>query len=138
MLREHPVTGVGAGAYEIAYPRYQSWTSDLTIDHAHNDYVELLAETGAIGGLLAVAVISILLHRGYGIVRRLKGANILDSLSMLTRLEAVELWMRFGALVACCGLLVHSFTDFNLHIPANAAFAALAAGLAVEKKPEPK
>jgi len=39
-------------------------------------------------------------------------------------------WIRLGAAIGCCGLLVHSFFDFNLHIPANAAWFAVLAGLA--------
>src|SRR5439155_15560712 len=38
--------------------------------------------------------------------------------------------IRLGAAIGCCGLLVHSFFDFNLHIPANAAWFAVLAGLA--------
>jgi hypothetical protein len=39
-------------------------------------------------------------------------------------------WIRLGAELGCCGLLVHSFFDSNLHIPANAAWFAVLAGLA--------
>src|SRR2546427_10532921 len=39
-------------------------------------------------------------------------------------------WIRLGAALGCCGMLVHSFFDFNLHIPANAAWFAVLAGLA--------
>jgi len=35
-----------------------------------------------------------------------------------------------GATIGCLGLLVHSYFDFNLHIPANAAWFAVCAGLA--------
>ena len=38
--------------------------------------------------------------------------------------------MQLGAAIGCCGLLIHSFVDFNLHIPANAAWFAFCAGLA--------
>jgi hypothetical protein len=38
--------------------------------------------------------------------------------------------MQLGAALGCCGLLVHSLVDFNLHIPANAAWFAFCAGLA--------
>ena len=40
-------------------------------------------------------------------------------------------WIRLGAAIGCCGLLAHSFGDFNLHIPANAAWFAFFAGIAV-------
>jgi hypothetical protein len=43
-------------------------------------------------------------------------------------------WIAIGAAVGCCGLLVHSFFDFNLHIPANAAWFAVLAGIATTGK----
>jgi hypothetical protein len=42
-------------------------------------------------------------------------------------------WIQLGAALGCCGLLVHSFVDFNLHIPANAAWFAVLAGVAVKR-----
>ena len=42
-----------------------------------------------------------------------------------------------GAAVGCCGLLVHSFFDFNLHIPANAAWFAVLAGMATTQERSP-
>jgi hypothetical protein len=38
--------------------------------------------------------------------------------------------MQFAAAVGCCGLLVHSLADFNLHMPANAAWFAACAAIA--------
>jgi len=38
--------------------------------------------------------------------------------------------MQLGATLGCCGLLVHSLVDFNLHMPANAAWFAVCAALA--------
>jgi hypothetical protein len=39
-------------------------------------------------------------------------------------------WIRTGTAIGCCGMLVHSLGDFNLHIPANAAWFAVLAGIA--------
>ena len=52
MLRDHPVLGIGLGNFETAYPRYQSFPTDLTVDYAHNDFAEAIAETGVIGAVL--------------------------------------------------------------------------------------
>jgi len=41
--------------------------------------------------------------------------------------------LRLGAALGCIGLLVHSLVDFNLHIPANAAWFAFCAGLAIAR-----
>jgi O-antigen ligase len=116
MLRAHPVMGVGLGTFEIGYPRYQSFPSDLWIDHAHNDYVEAMAETGLVGAVLIVSAVVLFFHSAFR--------------DLGDRLMVEGGWIRLGAAIACCGLLVHSFFDFNLHVPANAAWFAVLAGMA--------
>jgi O-antigen ligase len=121
MLRDHPVLGVGLGGFETAYPRYQSFPSDLWIDHAHNDYAEAVAETGLVGAALILSALALffrLAFRDWG-----------------QRLRSGSGWIRLGAAIGCCGMLVHSFVDFNLHIPANAAWFAVLAGMATTAKP---
>ena len=116
MWRDHPVLGVGLGDFETAYPRYQSFPGDLWIDHAHNDYAEAVAETGLVGALLILSALALFLRlafRDWGQPFRSRAG-----------------WIRLGAAIGCCGLLVHSFFDFNLHIPANAAWFAVLAGIA--------
>ena len=49
MSREHLADGVGVGAFEVAYPTYQTSVTDLVIDFAHNDYAQFFAEAGIIG-----------------------------------------------------------------------------------------
>jgi len=117
IFADHPWLGTGLGAFATVYPRYRSFPSDLDWDHAHNDYVEALAETGIIGGLSILA--------GAVLFLRLALSNLRD------RLGHSAGWVRLGAALGCCGLLVHSLVDFNLHIPANAAWFSLCAGLAV-------
>jgi O-antigen ligase len=116
MFRDRPLTGVGLGSFETAYPPYRSFPSDFEWDHAHNDYAEALAETGLAGGALMLASLVLFL----GVAFRTLGE----------RLRHESGWMQLGAALGCCGLLVHSLVDFNLHIPANAAWFAFCAGLA--------
>ena len=116
MWRAHPVLGVGLGDFETAYPRYQSFPTDMWIDHAHNDYAEAVAETGLVGALLILLALALFLRlafRDWGQPFRSQAG-----------------WIRLGAAIGCCGMLVHSFLDFNLHIPANAAWFAVLAGIA--------
>ncbi len=59
MFLSSPVTGIGSKNFKRAYPEFTSRPEDpfaKTGIHAHNIYVELLAETGLVGfaGLLAV------------------------------------------------------------------------------------
>jgi O-antigen ligase len=116
ILRDHPWVGTGLGSFETAYPAYQSFPTDLVYDHAHNDYAEALAETGLVGGLLMVAALVMF----FGLAFRKLAQRLRDDAG----------WIQLGAAIGCCGLLVHSFVDFNLHIPANAAWFAVLASVA--------
>jgi O-antigen ligase len=113
---DHPLIGTGLGTLQMVFPRYDSLYDGKIVNHSHNDYLEALAETGVLGGLCCVWFLGVL---------------SLDSLRGLA-----ELGSSFGAalnlsgLVGCCGLLIHSLVDFNLHIPANALLFVVAAYLA--------
>jgi O-antigen ligase len=116
MLRDHPWMGTGLGSFEVAFPPYQSLPTDDVWDHAHNDLVEALAETGLVGGLLITAALAFFFRLAFTDLR--------------ARLRLPDGWLQVGAAVGCCGLLVHSLCDFNLHIPANAAWFAVCAAWA--------
>jgi O-antigen ligase len=118
ILADHPWMGVGLGSFSVAYPQYQSFATDLLWDHAHNDYAEALAETGAAGGVLIAAAVVMFFLLAFGRVRE--------------RLENEAGWIQMGAAIGCCGLLVHGLGDFNLHIPANAAWFAVCAAISTQ------
>ena len=50
-----PLLGHGLGAFHDAYPRFKRGHGILRVEHAENDYLETLAETGALGLGLALA-----------------------------------------------------------------------------------
>ena len=60
MIRGKPLMGVGLGAYETAYPIYSQDDGAIAlgrsyaVDRAHNDYLQLVAEGGIVGGVLAL------------------------------------------------------------------------------------
>jgi O-antigen ligase len=106
MFRAHPWAGWGLGVFPIAYPRFQSFYSSYFINAAHNDYAQLLVETGLIGvGLILWFLLA--LYRSC-----LRQIGDEPSESRLVRL---------AALTGITGLLIHSWFDFNLQISANAA-----------------
>jgi hypothetical protein len=124
MWRDHPILGVGLGNFAVAYPAYQTVPSELLLEHAHNDYVEAVAESGLVGAILIVSALAVFLHLAFRDLRH--------------RLSCEGGWIRLGAAIGCCGLLVHSFFDYNLHIPANAAWFAVLAAIAMPtEKPTP-
>jgi O-antigen ligase len=94
----------------------------VTINRAHNDYLEWLLEFGLIAGLL-IAIWLILYFRQWGRVWK-RGD-----------------WVPFrfaqaGAGIALLLLMLHTLVDFNLRIPANAVFAALLAAVFFHRAPE--
>jgi O-antigen ligase len=106
MFRAHPWIGTGLGTTISVYPRFETLYDGKTVDHVHNDHIELLAETGVAGGICWLAFIAILFRCG------LK--------NLTSRNEPLVQALQIGALVACVSLLIHGLVDFNLHIPANA------------------
>lgn len=62
MIAAHPITGVGAGAWEVEVPLYQTESSQLETDYyVHNEYLQLLAEYGTIGAAFLVSLAAYLL-----------------------------------------------------------------------------
>jgi O-antigen ligase len=116
IFRDHPIMGTGLGTIEMVYPPYDSVYDGKVVNHAHNDYLEALAETGILGGLCCVWFLGLFL------VNALRGiADLSSSFGSVLNLSG---------LIACCGMLVHSLVDFNLHIPANALLFFVSAQMA--------
>ena len=126
LIRAYPIFGCGLGGYQSAFLKYQSAGIDNTFDYAHNDYLQLGAELGAVGCLiLAGFTLQILIH----VVRAaLRGPD------QRTR------YLALGCLGGMVSIGLHSLTDFNLYIPANAVvlawIAGIASGLPVPSKTE--
>lgn len=115
-----PLLGFGAGAFADALAPFKSASGELRIEHAENDYVELLVEMGVVGAAAAAAAAAMSTRSALAGYRRQR-----DFLSR-----------RLGpaSLAALGALLAHGLFDFNLRIPSNAVLfaciATLAAGLA--------
>ena len=118
---DHPIAGTGFGTLQEAYPPYETMYDGLIVNHSHNDYAELLSDTGVVGGLCGFAFLALLAWIGW---RNLIGER-----------EVMRLAFHAGALVACFGLLVHATVDFNFHIPSNALVFLLQAALATSPAP---
>jgi O-Antigen ligase len=114
MIKARPLTGWGLGTFTTVYPEYRTFYSDLLVNAAHNDYVQVLTETGALGFAVVVGFLVLVYLRAF---RKLRGPGF-----DLTQAATL------AALLGVTGILAHSFVDFNLQIPANAAtFYVLAA-----------
>jgi O-antigen ligase len=107
MVSKHPVLGWGQGTFADAYPRFRSFYTDSLINAAHNDYLQVLAETGMIGFGIMIWFLVVTVRNALR-----KSAKWTSNLN-----GAVAL----AALLGISGILVHSLIDFNMQIPANAA-----------------
>jgi O-antigen ligase len=108
MFLKRPVTGWGLGTFPVVYPQFRSFYTNFFVNQAHNDYLQLLVETGVVGFGIMIWLLVVLYRRAWS-----KIGNWTSDVS-----GAVAL----AGLLGVTGILVHSAVDFNLQIPANAAF----------------
>ncbi len=114
MLREKPFLGWGLGTFPVVYPQFRSFYTSFFVNEAHNDYLQLLVETGIGGFAIALWFLVLTFRRAWA--------------KLENWTETVNGSLTVAALLGCIGILVHSLLDFNLQIPANAAlFYALCA-----------
>jgi O-antigen ligase len=126
IVRDHPLWGTGPGTFIYVHPHYETgamnWGSVLT----HNDYLNCAADYGLVGFALAmffVGAVTFKFFRPLWIDNRWQ-----DRVLVAT---GFSVW---------AALLVHSWVDFNLHIPANAMLFFALIGLAmgrIKKDPMP-
>ncbi|MDY6904872.1 MAG: O-antigen ligase family protein [Thermodesulfobacteriota bacterium] len=112
LLRAFPVAGTGMGSFQTVFPAYQSFFSaDTVIAHAHNDYLELLAEGGLTGGGLFLVLLTVILVTTRN---RLK-----------IRRDRFSILICLGAGAGITAILIHGLVDFNLRIVANAFYFSI-------------
>ena len=107
IFAQKPVLGWGLGVFPDIYPQFSTLGTNLKVGMAHNDYLQLLAEMGALGLCTALWFLLTLFRSA---LRKLKSWPS-DTNSAVT----------LAAMLGVTGILVHSFMDFNLQIPGNAA-----------------
>jgi O-antigen ligase/tetratricopeptide (TPR) repeat protein len=117
IVEDFPAIGTGLRTWPELFTRYRArpW-SELYFSEAHNDYLQLIAETGIVGLALAAWF---LIRAGIFIYRRYA--------ELPQRIVPIQ-----AALIAALAVMcVVEFFDFDLQIPAIAFFFAMMLGLAV-------
>lgn len=122
MIADHPLLGVGLGAFRQAFRPYMyrramisNNQEDMYVDRLHNDPLQIVVELGLVGGLLAGACYFAALGQGIGLMR-----------------QGREQPLGLLALALTLGLVangIHSFFDFPYHKPASAIHFWLSLGL---------
>jgi O-antigen ligase len=116
LIGGHPLLGSGLGTFPVAFTRVQSTFLGRFANHAHNDYLELASDLGIPAAALFFGSTGALLVR---VARKAASSDV-----------SFERAMALGCLGSIAAILLHSLTDFNLYIPANALAFSLILGLA--------
>lgn len=125
-FRVAPVVGTGAGTHLYFGRLFRRTQIQADPEHAHNDYLELLAEYGIIGLIGMTAFLFFHIHAG------LRGLSVNTDPEMNDPFASVRdnrRALQIGALTAISAYLAHSVTDFNLHVPGNALMFAFIFGI---------
>jgi tetratricopeptide (TPR) repeat protein len=116
LIAAYPLFGVGFGAFNPAFMRYQTSMFQVGWDFAHDDYVQFLAELGIVGFTIAVLL-----------------ACAAFASATRAALSAEKSRRFLGA--ACAGslaaILIHSLAHIGMYVPSNALVYSWIAGLSV-------
>jgi len=105
MIADFPLFGTGLGTFASVYPAYEKIGVDGFLVHAHNDYLEYFSELGIVGTIFLLGAIFYMTANSFLFWRRRRNPEVKG--------------LALGGIVAIVVMMVHSFSDFNLHIPAN-------------------
>jgi O-antigen ligase len=119
-----PVVGMGAGTYLVYGREFRDPSVQTDPVYAHNDYVQILAEYGLIGGALLVCFLAAHFFAAWKYV-----CWMLRRLQQNEKAFSSSLALVIGASAGIAALAVHSIFDFNLQIPGNTLFVAFLFGV---------
>ncbi|MEO6393311.1 MAG: O-antigen ligase family protein [Pyrinomonadaceae bacterium] len=115
VIRAHPITGSGLGAYGVAYTPFDPRNGMARPEQSHNDYLQIIADAGIVGAILGAIFLFVLFKQGFA--RRQTD-------------DSFRRGVATGALAGCFAVLVHSLFDFTLHTTSNALLFLILAALA--------
>ncbi len=112
LLAAYPVLGAGLGTFRFAFmehapPGRAWWTT------AHNEYLEVVCDTGLVGGLLALAAAALL------------ASAVLRPWAIGGRTTP---FLHTGLVAGVAGLLLHAGVSSVLQVPANGVLLVVLAG----------
>jgi O-antigen ligase len=103
IIKNNLPLGAGIGAFAAAFTPYDSMNGLQRVEQAHNDYLQILADAGIVGLILA----------GFFIFQLFK-----TGLKNIVTDNIFRRGIAIGALAGCFAILVHSLFDFVLHTTA--------------------
>jgi tetratricopeptide (TPR) repeat protein len=136
MIREHPVAGIGLGAFATAFPAYKSEPSRVTFTHVENEWLQLPLDLGLPVGLGLLAAFAWTWLAAARPRERAPGQEEPESGTglggpLLSRPVA-------GALAGAGALAAHNLFDFSLEISGVALpFVVVMGAVAAEGRTVP-
>lgn len=117
--------GGGNGAYQRFEPltRTEPTIENLIFDNAHNEYLEAILEGGLLRFILTLMLCYFVLRTSLAAYDRLKDRSSGPLI--------------LGIIFGLVGLIVHSFVDFGIHMPAVAFMATVATAYAADAATDP-
>jgi O-antigen ligase len=105
MITDNPAAGTGPGTFQVAYPPYQPPGYTVLARYAHNDFLQFASDTGILFFPLMLWLLFLFFKTGFA-----KFQSRSRQTSGIAR----------GCMAAVIAILIHSYSDGNLQIPANA------------------
>jgi O-antigen ligase/tetratricopeptide (TPR) repeat protein len=115
MWQDHYWFGVGPAHFDYRFPEYRPAIIQERPNRAHNDYLNLLADWGTVGGAIVLSGLGIFMLGLWKTWPHVRRAEVDFGRGLSNRFAFF-----LGASGGLFSLAVHSVADFNLHIPANA------------------
>jgi O-antigen ligase len=120
IVRDFPAFGTGLGTFGKAMLVYQTADRPVMYDEAHNDYLQLLAEGGALVAVPSLVALGLVV---VSIRRRLTAGQD----------EPLAFWVRTGAIAGLVGIAAQSTIEFSLQLPGNTALFVTLLAIAMHR-----
>lgn len=118
IFNDFQLTGTGFNTYAVAMLHYQTVNDGLRYQEAHNEYLQLLSDGGA---LLAVPML-VFMATAIAVVRRRFRENADDTLTY---------WIRAGSVAGIIAIALQSLLDYPLQTPGGAVMFATLLAIAI-------
>lgn len=115
MWRDHLWLGVGPAHFDYRFDAYRPVEIQNRPVWVHNDYLNLLVDWGVVGGVIVLSGIGIFI---FGLLKT--WPHVRRAEKDFGRGQSNRFAFFLGATSGLFALSIHSLTDFNLHVPANA------------------
>ena len=117
LAKSHYLTGTGYGSFYTLFPQYRDGTSMGFYDFVHNDYLQFIIEFGLIGSFFLAMLAFMALQNSIATQRHSKNKAAISG--------------AFACMMGISAIAIHSWTDFNLYIPANAMLICILLALSI-------